>query len=218
MRQSLISMRAIGDPHALTLGLNFISPTIIHLSRYEEAEACLQESLALCTELGNRWGMGTAYRFLGLAALAQNKLPEAETLIHYSLDVFNDLVRGWDIVRSLIYLGQAKAATGDWCEARRIFLQALRIAMEAQAIPLVLDTLVGLAYLQAQAGEVEQALKLSTCVLGHPAGAQEAKDRAEQLVAGLEAQLTPEQLEAFQSQEVGGKTFDATVAKLLNAS
>lgn len=195
MRASLDSMRAIGDSHALTLGLNFISPTVIELGRYEEAEAYLQESLALCAELGNRWGMGTAYRFLGLAALAQNKLPEAETLIHYSLDVFNELVRGWDVVRSLTYLAETKAAAGDSRAAWRIFGQALRMALEVQAIPLALEALLGLAYLQAQAGQVKQAIELSLCVSNHTAATQAAKNRARQLYAKLQRPVSPEQVE-----------------------
>ncbi len=218
MRASLASMRAIGDPHALTLGLNFITPTVIKLGYYEEAEAYLQESVILCTELGNRWGLGTAYRFLGLAALAQGKLAEAEAFIHKSLDVFKDFVTRWDIVLSLVYLGEIKAAAGDFLEARRIFLETLPMALKFQAIPLALDVLVGLAYLAAQAGQAEQAVELSMCVLCHPASTQEAKERAEQLIAELEPQLTPEQLEAFQSQEAEVEMFDATVTKLLNAS
>lgn len=217
MRDSLALMRTIGDPHALTLGLNFISPTVIELGHYEEAEAYLQESLALCTQLGNRWGMGTAYRFLGLAALAQGKLLEAETLIHYSLDVFNEFVTGWDIVLSLVYLGEIKAAAGDSLEARRIFLEALPMALEVQAIPLALDALIGLAYLDAQAGQAEQALELSICVLCHPASIQEAKDRAEELGAELETQLTPQQIEVAQAS-ARAKSFDALVAELLDSS
>jgi predicted ATPase/transcriptional regulator with XRE-family HTH domain/cytochrome c553 len=217
MRASLASMRAIGDPHALTLGLNFISPTVIELGHYEEAEAYLQESLVLCTELGNRWGMGTAYRFLGLAALAQDKLPEAETLIHYSLDVFNEFVTGWDIVLSLVYLGEIKAAAGDFLEARRIFLEALPMALEVQAIPLALDALVGLAYLAVQIGQAEQAMELAICVSCHPASTQEAKDRAGQLGAELEAQLTPQQVEGAQAR-ARTRSLDVTVTELLNAT
>jgi len=213
MRDSLASMRAIGDPHALTLGLNFISPTVIELGHYEEAEAYLQESLALCTELGNRWGMGTAYRFLGLAALAQNKIPEAETLIRYSLDVFNEFVTGWDIVLSLLYLGEIKAAASDFSEAKRIFLEALPMALEVQAIPLVLDALIGLAFLAAQAGQVEQAMELVTCVSCHPASTQETKDRAGQLAAELETELPAQQIEVVQAQ---AKSLESMVRKLLN--
>jgi tetratricopeptide (TPR) repeat protein len=215
MRASLASMRTIGDPHAITLGLNFITPTVIELGHYEEAEAYLQESLVLCTELGNRWGLGTAFRFLGLAALAQKKIPEAETLIQYSLDVFNEFVTGWDIVLSLVYLGEIKAAAGDLLEARRIFLEALPLALEVQAIPLALDALMGLAYLAARTDQAEQALELSICVSCHPASTQEAKDRAEQLGVELEPQMTAQQLEIAQAR-ARTKSLEATVRELLN--
>ncbi len=217
MCASLASMRTIGDPHALTLGLNFITPTVIELGHFEEAEAYLQESLVLCTELGNRWGLGTAYRFLGLAALAQEKIPEAETLIRYSLDVFNEFVTGWDIVLSLVYLGEIKAAAGDLLEARRLFLEALPMALEVHAIPLALDALVGLAYLAARADQAEQALTLSIYVSCHPASTQEAKDRAEQLCVELETQLTTQQIEIIQAQ-IQTRSLDAIVTEFSNAS
>jgi predicted ATPase/transcriptional regulator with XRE-family HTH domain len=213
MTGSLASWRAIGDPRSIALGLNFLSPTVIKLGRYQEAEANLQESLALCTQVGDRWGMGTAYRFLGLAALAQAKIAEAETLVNYSLDVFNEFVTGWDIVLSLVYLGEIKAAAGDFVEARRIFLKALPMALEVQALPLALEALVGLAYLAAQAGQAEQALERSICVLCHPAATQAVKERAEQLVVELEAQLSPPQIEAVGVQ---AKPFETIVKDILS--
>jgi tetratricopeptide (TPR) repeat protein len=182
------------------LGLNFLSPIAIKLGRYQEAQTFLQESLTLCVQLGDRWGIGTAYRYLGLAALAQNNIPEAQSLIRQSLELFTELGTRWDIVRSLVYLGEATTAAGDPFEARRIFLQALQMALEVQAIPLALDALVGLAYLATQAGQAEQAVELSICVLCHPASTHEAKDRAEQLIAEQETQLTPEQIEAAKAQ------------------
>ncbi|MCK6623745.1 MAG: tetratricopeptide repeat protein [Anaerolineae bacterium] len=211
MRAGLAVWRALGDPRFTALGLNFLSPIAIRLGRYEEAQAFLQESLKLCTQIGDRWGIGTAYRYLGLAALVQGDIPEAQSLIHYSLELFTELGARWDIVRSLIYLGEAAVAAGDSSEARRIFLQALQMALEVQAIPLALDALIGLAYLQAQTGEAEQALELSTYVLHHPASTQETKDRAGRLVAELEPQLSPRQLEAVRMQV---KTFEVIVEEI----
>ena len=214
MHASLASMRAIGDPHALTLALNFISPTLVELGRYEEAETYLQESRALCTELGNRWGMGTAYRFLGLTALAQGQLPEAETLIHWSLEVFNEFVTGWDIALSLIYLGEVNTAAGNWIEAERIFRQGLQMAMEAQAIPLVLDALLGLADVQARAGQVERAVEFSRCVLYHPASTCEAKSRAKHLQTELAQRLAPEQITQMRQQAT---SLEILVKEILTA-
>jgi predicted ATPase/transcriptional regulator with XRE-family HTH domain len=80
--------RALGDQRMIALALNFLSPTTIRLGRYEEAHAFLQESLALTTQLGDRWGMGTAYRCLGMLALAQgncfaSRIPDPQK--HHSL-------------------------------------------------------------------------------------------------------------------------------------
>jgi len=217
MHAGLALWRTLGDPRFTALGLNFLSPVVIKMGRYEEAQAFLQESLMLCTQIGDRWGMGTAYRFLGLAALAQSNIPEAQSLIHKSLDLFTELSTRWDIAQSLIYLGEIKAVEGDLLEARQIFFEALPMALEVQAIPLALDALVGLAYLQAQAGEVEQALELSICIVSHTASALDTKDRAGQLLMELEAQLTPQQIGVAQAS-VRAKSFDELVIELLNRS
>ncbi len=217
MNAGLALWRALGDSRATALGLNWLSPTAIQLGRYEEAQAFLQESLALSTQVGDRWGMGTAYRHLGLLALAQGNITEAQSLIHKSLALFTELGMRWDIVQSLIYLGKVAMAAGDTREARRLFLESLPLAMKTRASPLALDALIGLAYLQAQAGEAEQALEFSICVLHHTASTQEAKDHAGQLRAQLETQLMPQQIEAIQAR-AQAKAFDALVTEILGTS
>jgi predicted ATPase len=200
MHEYLALWRAVADPRSIALGLNFLSPIAIKLGHYQEAEACLRESLTLCSQVGDRWGMGTAYRYLGLAYLAQGKLAEAESYLNKSLDVFDKFVTGWDIARSLTYLGEARAAAGDLASAERIFRQALDTALEAHSPPLALDALVGLAALQARAGQAEQALAVALLVSHHPAGAAETKERANQLCAELEGRFTPEQVAKVERQ------------------
>lgn len=78
----------------------------------------LQEGLALCQQLGDRWGMGTALRYLGLVALAQGDAAKAQELLRRSLDVHRDYVVGWDIAHTLTYLGNAALAQGQIEEAR----------------------------------------------------------------------------------------------------
>ncbi|UCC87894.1 MAG: hypothetical protein JSV81_00955, partial [Anaerolineales bacterium] len=215
MLAGLAMWRALGDSRYTALGLNFISPTAIKLGHYEEAGAFLQESLALCTQVGDRWGMGTAYRYLGLLALTQGDISEAQSLIHTSLDLFSEFVTGWDIVLSLIYLGEATVGAQDLPKAQQVYLGALDLAVKAQATSLALDVLMRLADLQARAGQVEQALKLSACVLSHSASTQEAKDRAQQLLVQLESQLRPRQVTALREE---GQAFGALVTELLNTA
>ncbi|HSR30446.1 MAG TPA: tetratricopeptide repeat protein [Anaerolineae bacterium] len=209
--------RALGDPHYVALGLNFVSPTATQLGLHDEAGVFLHESLTLSTQLGDRWGMGTAYRNLGLVALSQGNIPEAQALLRKSLETFNGVVAGWAIAQALIFLGEATAAAGDLLDARRIFLDALCEATEAQTALLCMDALIGLAHVQAVTGETQQAVELSTYVLSHSASAQQTKDRAAQLLAQLEPQLAPQQVEAARdwAQAASLKTL---VAELLDDS
>ncbi|MBI5033936.1 MAG: tetratricopeptide repeat protein [Chloroflexi bacterium] len=213
MTEAIAMWRKLGDPQVIALGLNFLSPTVVQLQRYAEAEANMRESLELCEQVGNRWGMGTAYRFWGLAALAQGKLEKAESLIYKSLAIYSEIVTGWDIAVCHIYLGEIKTAQNDPDEAKQIFEEALKMGMEIQAVPLVLDALIGLAGLHAQAGELEQALEFSICVANHSAATQEAKARAEKLIAELTPPMSAQQIETIQTQ-TRQKSFSEIIARV----
>jgi hypothetical protein len=89
------------------------------------------------------------------------------------------------------------------------------VAVRVQALPLALDALIGLAYLQARSGEDEQALEMLLCVSHHTASTQDAKDRADNLRAELEGQLTPAQIEEVSAQV---KTFEALVEAILEGT
>jgi predicted ATPase/transcriptional regulator with XRE-family HTH domain len=147
MQRGLRLWRTIGDPHAIALGLNFFSPAAIQLGRYAEAEKGLQESLSIGQELGDRWSIGTSLRFLGLAALLQGKIANAQSLLHQSLAVHRSVVTGWDISRSLLYLGEADLALGDVVGAQEHFREALIMAEEAHAQPLIEEAQLRLAEL-----------------------------------------------------------------------
>lgn len=175
------------------MGLNYITPTAIRLGRLDEAQAFLEESLDLLTHVGDRWGMGTAYRLLGLTALAQGDTGLALAHIRHSLEFFHGYIMGWDIARSLSYLGQATLAAGDAGEAQRILREAFQVAKEAQARPIMLDVIVTLAQLQMQAANAEQALGLALLVLDHPASTYEAKERAGRVCAEASVHLTASQ-------------------------
>jgi predicted ATPase/DNA-binding XRE family transcriptional regulator len=196
MYAGLNMWRTLGDQRMVALALNFLSPTTIRLERYEEAHALLQESLALTTQLGDRWGMGTAYRCLGMVALAQSNASLAESLILKSIALFTELGARWDIARALTTLGEVKLSAQDLSEARQTFMDALRLATERKTFPLILDALIGLAQLQAQTGENDQALEICIYVLSHSASTYEAKERARRLRTKVETHLSDQEIES----------------------
>jgi predicted ATPase/DNA-binding XRE family transcriptional regulator len=214
MLEGMAIWRKLGDPHSISLGLNHLSPTLVELGRYAEAETGLQESLRLCNESGHRWGMGTAYRYLGLVKMAQGRLEEAKSLFRTSIDTFGDYFIGWDIAKSWVYLGEAIFLSGDFVEARRVYLESLRLSKEADASPLMLDALTGLAQLSLQAGEHEQAFQMSQFVLSQPAGTQETRDRADRIIRCASEYLSEGQIETI-IRRVSGETLDQKVNALL---
>jgi predicted ATPase len=217
MQEGLRLWRALGDPHSISLGLNFLVETQLALGRHAEAIASMKESLALSERTKNRWGMGTAYRYLGLAHLAAGQSAEARGCLQKSLETFGDYFKGWDIAKTLIYLGEAHAMAGERPEARTTLLEALRLAHDIHSSPLTLDALLGLADLDAQAGDVEKAWQLADCVARHAASTAKARARAARLCAETEARLTPEQCEALQCR-ASATSFQSVVQKLMDGA
>lgn len=192
--------RELGDPQAIALGINFMVPTLIKLGGFEEAKALMQESITLCEMSKNLWGMGTAYRHLGLAFLGTGEYTQAQSHILKSLEIFGQFSQGWDIARSLAYLGDAARMAGNFPEARKYYQDALQSSLEAGATPIALDALLGLSELQAQAGDPEKAHSICAYILNHPSSEYDTKSRAEQLQAALEPRLSPAQIKASHSR------------------
>jgi hypothetical protein len=81
-------------------------------------------------------------------------------------------------------------------------------------MPVALEALAGFARLQAKQGHREQALELLLMVLNHPASFRETKNRASELRAELEAQLSSTQIEAIPAH-TAEKAFETVVEDLL---
>jgi tetratricopeptide (TPR) repeat protein len=162
--------------------LNFCVQTQIALGRVDEAIATMQESIALCERTQNRWGMGTAYRYLGLATLAADHCDEAKRHLEKSLEIFGEYFKGWDIAQTLIYLGETYLHLGDDAQAKTILLDSLRLARDIHSEPLMLESIAGLAALELRLNSDLTAGWL-TLIMNHPAAIHDTKQRAEQLFA-----------------------------------
>lgn len=200
MLEGLTEWRKLGDPHYIALGLNFLVTTLIQLGRCEEAITFMHESIRLCEQSKNRWGKGTAYRYLGLAYLADDQFEEAKAQLLKSLEIFSEYTKGWDIILTLTYLGDVALRAGDYAEAGKIYQDTLASSIEVNALPNALENLAGLGDVYARTGEPEIALLLCYTVLDHPFSEEGTRGRAERLRSALELELTAEQVEKVQTQ------------------
>jgi predicted ATPase len=214
LQSAVADWRLIGDPRFTAFGLNLLSWSALALGRYAEARAALKESVSLSISVGDRWGLGFAYRGLGIVAQTQGEHSQAVDLFRKSLETLTELGARQDMARVLAEMGRSVFALGNDAEAGRVWREALRVAFETQGTFIALEALAGIASLQAKQSDMEHALELLLVVLNHPASLQETKDRASELQADLEAQLTPAQIEAIQAH-AGEKTFEAVVEDLL---
>jgi len=154
----------------------------------------MEQSIVLCEQAKNRWGMGTAYRFLGLAYFADGEFIEAQSHLQKSLEIFGEFSVGWDIARSQTYLGDTASMAGDLVQANQYYRDALQCSVEAHAVPITLDALVGLGELQAQAGKIQTALLFCAYILAHPSSESDTQNRAKKLQEFCKTRLRPEQI------------------------
>ena len=106
---------------------------------------------------------------------------------------------------------------GDRKQAREHYHRALPIALDTQAIPVVLDALSGIGQLFAQEGKLEDALMLSCFILNHPSCEIGTRSRTQELRLSLETGLSPKQFEAacLTGQEM---TLDSIVSEVLGTA
>ncbi|NJN80897.1 MAG: hypothetical protein HC802_00450 [Caldilineaceae bacterium] len=97
---------------------------------------------------------------------------------------------------TLIGLGCVAIKGGDWPAARQYFATALPLTAQLETASQSLEALAGMVHLQAQAGQLEEALTWVGLVRHHPSSYQESKDRLDVLETELRAKLTAEKVKA----------------------
>ena len=130
-----------------------------------------------------------------------------------AIEIFGEDIEGWDIARSLSYLGDATMLAGSFVEAKTIYWNALHLAMNANATPIALDSLLGLANLQARDNKIESAVTLLNYILAHPASVQETRDRANEMIVEIEKHHDVKQIQLIK-QGVSARSLESIVHSL----
>jgi len=184
---------------------------------FAEAEAHFRQQITILRDLGNRELLSRSCSRLGAAVLAQERLGDAATLLAEALAIAEGCgdVRGMS--RAHKELGYLALKQGAPDTARRHWHTAIDGAWHMQDRPqllVALDGLIGLATLKAQAGDTERAVELLALVRGAASIDRRTESKAEQLLAELEARLSPASFAAAQAR---GRALElgATVATLL---
>jgi ATP/maltotriose-dependent transcriptional regulator MalT len=96
-----------------------------HLGNMDRAESMAQESLALCRELRDTWGIAHSLLQLGRAASYRGNFPVARPLLEEALALCREVGNTWGITLALEELGYLALQQGDHVRARTLLEEGL---------------------------------------------------------------------------------------------
>jgi predicted ATPase/DNA-binding SARP family transcriptional activator len=124
---------------------------------YGEAIRLGEESRALYQELGNKKGVATSLRILGLILLTRGDLAEARRYFQESLTLECELGDKRGMAATLHNLANVATSRGDYPEARRFHQESLLIKREIGDKRGIAGSLNGLGQIAIKQGEYAQA-------------------------------------------------------------
>jgi len=206
-QESLAISREVGDQQGVAGSLDNLGLVAYDIGDYTEAQRLFEEGLALRRAAGEAFTIAISLEHVAGVALAVGDDARAEQALQESLG----LVPDW--AYALIRLGDLRLAQRNPLEALEHYRQALQIAMRRHDLPVMLDSLTGIAALRAQTGETARAAELLAFILNHPASEYATRSKARRLFDEVSVQLPPESL-AEADARARAETLEAVVASV----
>ncbi|HFQ94493.1 MAG TPA: tetratricopeptide repeat protein [Anaerolineae bacterium] len=197
--QALAAYRQLEDEIGAGIALHNLGNLAQATGDYDSSLDYYQQCNALFQANDYTQGAATASANAGRLALQMGNYAEAEKLLAEALtlkEAIND-IRG--IAVALVGLGAVAAETGELGQARAYLARSLVLAQESGDVKLLLEGVVVTAVYAHRRSQPETAAALTAFVLNHPATAQEVRQQAEKLAAGLElpADSPPQDLDGL---------------------
>lgn len=196
---------------AATLSLN-LGAIIGEQGDYPTAIHHFQETLSICEEIGNRRGTGIALRNLGGIAEYQEDYDGAEHYYQRSLQVVSELGLRQETAATITKLGHIARLQENYQEAFTHYRNAIMTANEIDAIPIILECIIGIAGLS---NRPDFALSLLGLAFNHPATLENIRSDAKPILDDLQSKVGEEAAQV--ALEQGKTTLDLSgvVAELL---
>ncbi len=199
-RESLALSTHLGDKHGVAISLINLGTIAHDQEQYAEARRYYHQSLKLCKQLDDQHGIAASMNNLGRTAFMQGAYVEAKQYCEECLALYRRYGDYWGIAAALINSGDIVCALGDLQSARRYFHEALRTIYTIQAVPLIVEVVVGMVELLIREGKSQQALTLLIPVVQNPPRDREIRSRADRLLTKLKADLPEEQVTSAQQK------------------
>ncbi len=163
---------------------------------YAQAVSYLREALTVFREISAPSELATALNNLGYLAMVQHQYPEARNWFEEGLAISRRIGDQWGTANVLANLGHIATVLHEPERARQLFSEAGRRAKTLGAVPLMLEIILGIAKLEAEAGALAYAAELFGLVMAHPALDTNIQAIAGPLLEELRAKLDEPTLSA----------------------
>ena len=200
LEQSLSISRQMRNEWSISASLNQLGIVAHSQGKFDQARQYLLDGLELSRSLEDRASIAFALDGLSLVSTAQGKYEEARRLLEESVGLWTEIGEQGSLAQTLNHLGDAWLQVGDASAAHKCYSDSLRVTINAQITPVLLDSLIGEADLQVQEGKLESAWRILVVVGGSLSGSQLARDRAERLRQEIETRLPEERLTEMTSE------------------
>ncbi len=190
LEESLHQTRLAGDQWVTAYSLNDLGMAASLLGEHERAQGLIQDSLEIMIALGDWRGRAFALNNLGTVVGRTERYEEALRFHEESLQIRRQIDNPWGMAQSMAQIGIALRALGDYADSRTRLREALRIASDLRAYPLLLDILTEIADLYAQLGSQALSRTIMSRVASHPSSGPSIRSRARQILDGDPHQVT----------------------------
>ncbi|MCP4287650.1 MAG: tetratricopeptide repeat protein [Gammaproteobacteria bacterium] len=213
-QQSLSIRHNIGDQRGIARSLNNLGEVAYRQGDYPQAWDYYQQSFSIYRDIGDQQGTAISLSNLGEVAYYQDDYEQAQDYYQQSFSIYRDIGDQQGTAISLSNLGKVAYRQADYGQVQDYYQQSFTIAHSIQAIPLMLMSLLGFAWLYLQGTQPVRAGKLCGLVQHHPAFDSEVQIRLDEVLPLLQDTLSAADLETALAC---GKSLnlDSVVAELL---
>ena len=217
LRRGLDLARRLGDPRLIAYDLARLGQVNLEQEELPQAQQCFAECLALARETGDRYDLGLALVGLGCVALLAGQAADARALLQAGRALFTEIGDLHQVDRAGYYLGDLALAEDDIGAAHQYFQAVVPLGGVGKIFLRFPAALIGLARVSLLTDPAavlrEQALGLAL-LLDQPAYSRQCRLQARALRTEMEAELTPQQVEAVH-QQAQGQSLEAFATVLL---
>jgi predicted ATPase/class 3 adenylate cyclase len=160
--ESLELTRRVGDKRAIANAIyNDVFPMLVRRTQMDRARALLREALPLFQELNDEVGVGRSYWGLGNADYFQQIYEPARQQLETGEAIFRRLDDRFDLAWSIHTLGLVAVKMGAVEVAKRHFLEALHLFIDAQDVSGITLQLDNLSVIARHEGDPVRATRLA---------------------------------------------------------